>query len=310
MVCGVVLSLGRDIAPEPKVESLKPRLDKLAKGFGGRLGYQVRMLEETGTIGYRDKERFPSASTIKTVVMIEAFRQMERGELSWTEKLDVPPVGQRNASMWIAHLLEGSKVNIDGLIQLMMNVSDNTATVMLANRVGVENIESTMLAWGLKDTVCTINVPAGNDRLVRLRKSFANMGVTSPDEMGLILEKLYRKTAAGEAACEKMMRIMSHQYWDDFIEWQVPPGVQVCSKVGALNRSRSDAAIVFGPRPYVLTVYTDNQRDQSWTDTNEGHVAIRKISEMVWNGLNPGRAYQPASGAGQWYPSGAGVEDS
>lgn len=290
---------------------LRAKMAAVAKGFHGRLGFQLRMLDGSGaTIGYRDKERYPSASTIKTMVMIQAFRDIEAGKLAWTDKLDVPPVGKRNESMWTAHMLEGTKINVDGLIQLMMNVSDNTATVMLATHLGAENIEKTLLGWGLHDTACTINEPKDNMRLVRLHKTFANMGVTSPDEMATILEKLVKGTAASPAACEKMLRIMSHQYWDDFIAWQIPPGVEVCAKVGALNRSRSDAAIVFGPRPYILTIYSDNQKDQSWGNDNEGHLAIRKLSSIVWNNLNPGRPYEPKDGAGKWFPTGGGVEDS
>ena len=290
--------------------AVEKQANAIAKGFGGRLGYHVRLLDGSGvSFGYRDKERYPSASTIKTVVMIEAFRQIERGEMSWGETLEIPPA-ERRSGLWVGHLKDGKSVNIDGLVHLMMGVSDNTATVMLSDRVGVEKIEKLMLEWGLTDTACTINVPASNQRLTRLRTSFANMGVTSPDEMATILEKIYRGTAASPAACEKMLRIMTNQYWDDFIGWQVPPTVAVASKVGALNRSRSDSAIVMGSKPYILTVYTDNQADREWTDENEGNKAIRRISEEVWNGLNPDRPYRAPEGSERWYPTGAGVGGS
>ena len=300
------------VGTEPvKLANLQPRLNIVAKGFQGRLGYQVTLLETGEIIGYRNKERYPSASTIKTVIMLEAFRQIERGDLKWDEKLDVPPLGKRNSSMWTAHLLEGSKINIDGLIHLMMNVSDNTATVMLSDRVGINNIEKLMLSWGLNDTACTINTSKeDNLRLYRLRQSFLNMGVTSPSDMSMIMQKIYHKQASSPAACEKMMRIMSHQYWDDFIAHSVPPNVVVAAKVGALNRSRSDSAIVFGPRPYILTIYTDNQKDQRWISDNEGDETIRKISSLVWNFINPQIPYQPPKDAKRWFPTGGGVEGS
>lgn len=290
--------------------ALERRMDAVSRRFGGRLGYHLIELRTGRTMGERDEERYPSASTIKTVVMLEVFRQVEAGKMSMTDRLEVPPVGRRNMSMWAAHMLEGTKVNLDGLIQLMMNVSDNTATVMLANHVGVENIERTMLGWGFEDTVCTINVPASNQRLTRLRQSFLNMGVTSPREMALILKKIHDGEAASPAACEKMIRIMSSQYWDDFIDWSVPNDVVVASKVGALNRSRSDSAIVYGPNPFILTVYTDNARDRRWEWDTEGHVAIRTLGSLAWNGLHPGRPYSPPPGAERWAPTGGGVEDS
>lgn len=309
MTVAPLILLSAMVSPAPSdLSAIKKELDGIAKGFGGRLGYHLRLLDGSGSIGYRDDERYPSASTIKTVVMIEVFRQIERGELKWTDTIEVPPIGRRNGGMWVAYLREGTKINIDGLVQLMMTLSDNTATVMLADKVGVEKIETLMLEWGLTDTACTINVPASNQRLTRLRTTFANMGVTSPREMATILEKLAKNQAASPAACEKMRRIMAHQYWDDFFAWSIPPEVAVMAKVGALNRSRSDTAIVYGPRPYVLTVYTDNQKDQRWVDENEGNEALRRISGIVWNGLNPGAAYAPKEGAARWYPTGGGVE--
>lgn len=298
------------IGASPLQTALKPKLDSVAKTFRGRLGYHLIDLTTGESIGYRDSERYPSASTIKTVLLVEAFNQIEEGRLKWDEKLTVPPIGKRNESMWAAHMVEGTQINIDGLCQLMMNVSDNTATVMLAERLGVENIEKRLLGWGFHDTACTIRPPASNQRLSRLYTSFKNMGVTSPLEMAQILKKIYDGKAASPAACRKITRIMESQYWDDFIDFTVPNDISVAAKVGALERSRSDSAIVFGPHPYILTVYTDNAADRSWGFHNEGHDAIRKIGSFVWNALNPGRPFQPSPEDERWAPTGGGVEDS
>lgn len=302
----VAALLGLPANPNP----LKAKLDTVAMSFHGRLGYHVIDLKTGESFGYRDTERYPSASTIKTVLMIEVFNQIEEGKLKWDEKLTVPDIGKRNDSMWAAHMLEGTQVNIDGLCQLMMNVSDNTATVMLAGRLGVEEVEKRMLDWGYRDTACTIRPPASNQRLSRLYTSFKNMGVTSPAEMGSILRRIYDGTAASPAACRKMVRIMSSQYWDDFIDYTVPNDVVVAAKVGALERSRSDSAIVFGSHPYILTVYTDNAKDRSWGFHNEGHDAIREIGSIVWNGFNQNRPYHPKPEDERWAPTGGGVEDS
>ncbi|MFM9874020.1 MAG: serine hydrolase [Fimbriimonadaceae bacterium] len=305
-VCALVLLNSKTSV----LPNLKHQMDTVAKGFHGRLGYHLIDLQSGEAFGYRDSERYPSASTIKTVVMVEVFKQIEEGKLKWEDQLEVPPVGKRNDSMWTAHMLEGTKINLDGLTNLMMNVSDNTATVMLAGHVGVENIEKRMLNWGFKDTACTIRAPESNLRLSRLYTSYKNMGVTSPVEMAAILKKIYDGNAASPEACEKMIRIMSSQYWDDFLDWTVPSGVTIASKVGALERSRSDSAIVFGPRPYILTVYTDNAKDRSWGFHCEGHDAIRKLGSLAWNRLNPGMPYYPKGTSEKYAPTGGGVEDS
>lgn len=287
---------------------LKKDLDDLAWHFHGRLGYYVKNLRTGESIGFRQDERFPSASTIKTVIMIETVKQIEEGKFAWTDKVKLPPRASRSQSMWAAFLPEDISLNVDGLTNLMMNVSDNTAAISLADKVGVENIEKRLLGWGYQNTVCTIHAPSTNQRLSRLHKSFNNMGVTSPHDMGEILEGLYRRRLASPAASERMLRIMNHQYWDDFFMSQIPPGVYACSKVGALERSRSDSAIVFGPTPYVITAYTDDGKDKSWGDDNEGHVVLRTISHLVWNALNPGMKYDAPKDAQKWFPTGSGVE--
>lgn len=292
------------------MHGLENAMNSVCARFHGRAGYFVKNLRTGEEIGFRATERFPSASTIKTTIMIEAVNQVEQGKLKWTDKIKVPPKKQRSPSMWAAYLEEGTAVNIDGLINLMMNVSDNTAAVMLADKVGVENIEERMRSWGLNDTACTIQVPKSNQRLSRLHETFANMGVTSPRDMGRILERLYRHRACkGAAASERMLRIMSHQYWDDFLVSQIPPGTYVCSKVGALERSRSDTAIVFGPTPYILTAYTDNAKDRSWGDHCEGHDLLRTLSALAWKFLEPTHPYKAPTNIEEWFPTGSGVED-
>lgn len=288
---------------------MKAEMDGVCDRFHGRLGYYVKNLKTGESIGNRDTERFPSASTIKTVIMIETVNQIVEGKRKWSDKIKLPPKDKRSASMWAAFLQDGLEVNLDGLTNLMMNVSDNTAAVMLANVVGVENIERRMLSWGLKDTACTIYEPATNQRLRRLHETFANMGVTSPRDMGQILERLYRHQATPDkAASERMLRIMSHQYWDDYITSQIPPGVAACGKVGALERSRSDTEIVYGPTPFIITAYTDNATDRSWGDHCEGHDALRSLGRIAWKYLEPEMPYAAPNDAEKWFPTGGGVE--
>lgn len=305
----IALTLLGPVQANPDLRKIESSLDKIAKGFHGRMGYHVIDLRSGRSFGHRGEERFPSASTIKTVLMIEAFKQIEEGRLHWKEKLTVPPVGSRNGSMWVSYMIEGTKIDIDGLVNLMMSVSDNTATVMLSNKLGVENLEKRLLSWGYKDTAVTINVPASNQRLTRLRQTFANMGVTSPVEIATILRRVVDREIASPAACDKMLRIMTHQYWDDSVAWCVPVEVAVAGKVGALERSRSEVAVVFGPRPYIFAAYTDNAADRRWTEDNEGNVKIREMATSLWNGMNPNHPFKPKHGADRWWPTG-GVDSN
>ncbi|HEY3783035.1 MAG TPA: serine hydrolase [Fimbriimonadaceae bacterium] len=304
-----ILSLAvSSVSRAPDMQKLKTEMDAVCAGFHGRMGYYVKNLKTGESIGLRQDEQFPSASTIKTAIMIEAINQIEEGKLKWTDKLPIPPKSQREVSLWTGYLEEGSKVDIEGLVNLMMNVSDNTAAILLSDKVGVENIEKRMLGWGLQNTACTIHVPDSNTRLKALHEKWQNMGVASPGDMGNILERLYRMTAAkSRGASERMLRIMNHEYWDDRFNSEIPPGVFVCSKVGSLNESRSDIAIVYGSTPYIITAYTGEGKDQSWSFKNEAELALRQLGSLAWRNLEPRNPYTPPEDQDDWQSTGAGI---
>src|ERR1700722_15966547 len=104
------------------MQDLQTQMDAACAGFHGRMGYFVENLKTGESIGLRQDEQFASASTTKTAIMIEAANQIEEGKLKWTDKLPIPPKSHREVSLWTGYLEEGSKVDIEGLVNLMMNV--------------------------------------------------------------------------------------------------------------------------------------------------------------------------------------------
>lgn len=295
-----------------RLAALEPRLNSICKQFGGRLGYHLRLLRSGESIGFREDERFPSASTIKTAVMVQALDLVDQGKLKMSDKQPIPKEpGRRESSMWSFFLKENLSLDLDAWVNLMITVSDNTATIVTRDWLGTMNVNAKMESLGLKNTKILGNAPKDNVSIQRLRRQFG-MGMTTPKEMATLLELIYRNKASSPAACEKMIRVLSHQYWDDWIGSSAPVDVKVASKSGAISRSRSDTAIVFsGTEPYVLTIYTDNQKDRRWVADNEGDRTIRKLAEMVWNALHPERPYRlPKGYEEKFLPTGGGVEDS
>jgi len=84
-----------------------------------------------------------------------------------------------------------------------------------------------------------------------------------------------------------MLRILSRQYWDEEALSQIPAGVFVADKSGAVNKSRSEVMYVNSKKnPYILSIFTKNNKDTSWDATNEAWVLFRKLSAMVWKYYN------------------------
>ena len=284
------------LAPVSRMEPLKTDLVRIADQFHGRLGFYVKNLETGEIAQYRGQERFPTASTIKTAIAVHAIREVDSGRMKWTD-----------AHPWSYSMKDGIVLNLDGYVNLMITMSDNLATRVLREWLETVKIDATIRSLGLKDTLCLSSAPKTETRLRRLNGQFG-MGMTTPAEMGQLLELIYRKKAASPAGCERLLRILCHQYWDDWIASTVPPGVAIASKSGAISRSRSDTAIVFAKHPYILTIYTDSQKDQNWSDENEGDRAIRRMASLVWRALEPETPYTPPIGYQKFSPTGGGAD--
>ncbi len=292
--------------PAPSLEPLRKDLDGVCRKFRGRMGYCLKVLRTGQTISFRGDERFPTASTIKTGVMAAAIQMVDEGLLNWTDKQPVPPMEGRQESMWSHSFRDGIKLDLDGWVNLMVTVSDNTATIVLRRWLVSERINECLAKLGLKDTRVLQDGMAATDD--QRRRAMFGLGMTTPREMNRLLELIHLRQAASPAGCEKMLRILGRQYWDDGIGSTVPPTIQVCSKSGAINRSRSDTAIVYSSNPYILTIYTDSQKDQRWTPENEGSRAIVALGALIWKHLHPKEPYAMPEGSSKFAPTGGGIE--
>jgi beta-lactamase class A len=298
------------IAGTSHLPALKTKLDAIATKFGGRLGYCVVDLKSGERIDFRGSEIFPSASTIKTSVALEALCQVDEGKHKMSDQYPLLPVNQRQSSMWTFPMKEGVKLDIDGYVNLMIGVSDNTATMTLQDFIGSKPINARMAKIGLLNTRILGHRKDRDSAEDVLQKKWG-WGMTTPREQARFFELLYRNKAASQAVCEKLLRILSRQYWDDIAVASCPIDVKVCAKSGAISRSRSEVAIVFASRPYVIALYTDDQKDRRWEHDNEGEVALRKMSNVIWNAFEPSRPFALPKGYEEKFnPTGGGISDS
>jgi beta-lactamase class A len=113
--------------------------------------------------------------------------------------------------------------------------------------------------------------------------------------MGALFEKIYRYEIFSPSACERMMRCLSRNFWDEVALSQIPPDIEIFSKNGAVNASRSEVLLVnANHNPYIFCLFTKNNKDISWGDSNEAWVLTRKISAMLWNHFEPNDNWEPA----------------
>jgi beta-lactamase class A len=105
---------------------------------------------------------------------------------------------------------------------------------------------------------------------------------------------IYRNQVFSPAACERMMRCLGRNYWDENEAISmVPPNIEVFSKNGCVDASRSEILLVNAPhKPYVFAIFTKNNKDTAWNHYNEAWAMARKISALLWKYFEPKSNWQ------------------
>jgi beta-lactamase class A len=135
--------------------SLKDTVSEVSEGFDGVLGVSIKHLGTGESARVKGRTLFPTASVFKVPVIVEYFRQVDAGKLDPDEAHFLTDADKVPGSGILKELTEGMPVIYRDLLHLMMIVSDNTATDLVASKVGFENVNSAMRGLGLNKTSVT-----------------------------------------------------------------------------------------------------------------------------------------------------------
>lgn len=281
-------------------EGLAGELEKIAADHKGVMGIYCRHLENGEVYAVNSDEPFPTASTIKVAVMAAALDLLARGEGPYKSYYDTRTYAASTStggSGFLQNYKNGTRVELKELIHLMITVSDNIATNMICDWIGLEKVNNWLASCGFQETRMFSTVGGSKVFDVEGRKTWG-LGRTTPREMGNLMASIVTGKAGTTSTTEEMLRLLGNQYFDNSIPAGVPPTVYVGSKSGSLSRSRSDTAIIAAPTgSYVLAVFTKENEDTSWKNDNEAEVRIQRISAAIWRHFNPDNAWERPEGA-------------
>lgn len=292
------------------LNKLRAQLEAIASGFHGKIGISLHHLKTNDRLDLLGDEKFPTGSTIKVAMLCVAMEKVEKGELGYYQKFSLTEDDVSGGTGFLRNYQLGKQVTLKELLHQMITASDNTAARMVLKAIGSDaSINDWLNRNGLKGTRFNVPNPISDavlkDEAARRRLleqyELWGMGVSTPNEMRLLMEMIADGQAGTLAACDEMHRILNHQYFDDGIAGQIPPSIVVASKSGVEKRSRSDIAIVHAPSgTYVLAIYTREAQDSRITRDNEQDSAIRSIARAVWQHYQPESKWSPPAGAGKF----------
>lgn len=267
-------------------KKLEAKLQDAIAGYNGDIGIYVKNLRTGKTVSINADTVFPTASIVKVPILLGIMDKINKGELQYDSAFTYKDSLLYAGSDILGSFKSNEKIALKKIIMLMLTTSDNTASLWLQNIAGTGTRINTILdSLGLKNTRVNSRTPGRENNRTQY-----GWGQTTPKEMGAIFEKIYRNEIFSPLACERMMRCLGRNYWDENEAISVlPPTIEVFSKNGCVNASRSEAMIVNAPNnPYVFCIFTKNNKDQRWVHENEAWAMARKISLLLWKYFEPG----------------------
>jgi len=268
---------------------LQRQVEQLITGFQGTMGIYIKNLRTGKTVAIHADTLFPSASMVKVPILVGVMDKISNGSLSYHQKLLYKDSLLYAGEDILGSFKNNEPIEISKVVLLMLTTSDNTASLWLQSLAGTgSRINELMDQLGLQHTRINSRTPGREEQ----RRQYG-WGQTTPREMALLLEKIYRYEVINKKSSLHMQRLLGRNYWDEEGLEAIPPTIEVFSKNGAVNASRSEVMLVNAPRnPYVFCIITKNNKDQSWERSNEAWALTRSLSALLWNYFNPRQPFR------------------
>ena len=280
----VVLLLLSISAP---AQSLDDQVKNLVTSFKGRVNLFAKNLDTGETYALNPDERVRTASTIKIAVMIEAFARVAEGKAKWTDEVVLTKEKKVSGSGILGELSDGLRLTLRDAVNLMMILSDNTATNLVLDVLTTDAVNARMESLGFKQIKIMRKVGSGGESMAGKdpeNKKFG-LGFATPREMVLVMEKLERGEIISPAVSKEMIDLMKREQGRNAIGrslWNVP----MASKYGALDRLRSAVAILYTKKGKIaMAISCDDMPETMWSVDNPAYLLMSRVSEVLADGL-------------------------
>jgi beta-lactamase class A len=287
---------------------LDAQLQAIAAAHHGRVTLFARNLTSGQTASLLPDELVQTASVIKLGVLLDAAEQIRAGKASLDEKVVLTKANQVGGSGVLGVLDAPLDLTLRDTLTLMVVVSDNTATNVNIDRLGLAHINATIQAAGLKDTYLykKVMVPASGPMPADQPKF--GLGKTTAREMESLMERLVTchlsldggPVQSGDSKiCGAMLHMLRNQQDRNSLPRYLETldtsehGSAIGNKTGALNAVRNDVALIATKAgPVVIAAFTQENKDQRWTGDNEAEQTLGKLGKAIvdrWSpaGLDP-----------------------
>ena len=263
--------------------SLADAIDPMIQSHRGEVSVAIKNLKTGETYENHGDRVMPTASLIKVAVMIEAYRQAEAGMLDLSERIELVSDSKVPGSgILTKHISSGTRITLGDAIRLMIVFSDNTATNLVIQKVGLRDVNSTMEDLGCSNTKLHSLVFRRETSIFPDRSRLYGLGSTTANEMVSIFERIQRGEIVSAKACESMLDHLSACDDRTMLARTFSKETKIAHKSGAVSKSRTDAGLFRTNHGTIaICVLTTNNQDRSWNDDNASHVLCGAIARAA-----------------------------
>jgi len=263
------------------------QVKNLISTFKGKVGLYAKNLDTGETYAVNADERVRTASTIKIAVMIEAFARVSEGKARWTDEVMLTKEKKVSGSGILFELSDNLHLTLRDAVNLMMMLSDNTATNLVLDVLTTDAVNARMESLGFKQIKINRKVMGGGDSMAGKdpeNKKYG-LGFATPHEMVLVMEKLERGEIISPAASKEMIELMKREQARYAIGRSLPD-LPMASKYGALDSLRSAVGIIYSKRGRIaMAISCDDMPQIMWSVDNPAYLLMSQLSEVLVNGL-------------------------
>ncbi|MBE5979071.1 MAG: serine hydrolase [Paenibacillaceae bacterium] len=263
--------------------TLEKRIQAELMSYDGKMGIYLNDFHGN-VITMGEDEKYETASTIKTFILACLFDEVEKGNKSLEDLLEYKTEHVVDGSGVLAALEPGAVLRVKDAAVFMIIVSDNIATNMMIDYLGLDTINRCIEKLGCKDTI--LYNPIHFDR-------YRKLGTSTPNDYGSVFTRLVKGELISQKADGAMLEILKKQHYNSMITKDFPPVymdsdntddilISVASKSGSMNACRNDGGIVFTPYgPYVIVMFHKEFSDAMYYPAHPATIFGARVSKMV-----------------------------
>lgn len=312
------LTAEQNPSPVPSgIKRLEKKIQVLLGNVDGVMGVAAKHLESGEEFFINGDTAFPMASTFKIPIFVEVMAQIKEGRFGLEDEISVRKTDQHLGSGMLSNLdAPGIKLSVRNLINMMMMISDNSATDILLTKVDADNVNARLRGFGIRDLTVSRTCQelimdiigleydqhrestldevltafqklrmTDGEAIAEARKNFnlIDKDTSTPRAMNRLLELIFTRKILDEKSCDYIVAVMKKcQTGEGRIKGDLPSGTVVAHKTGTIGETVNDVGVIILPDGLgrvALTVFSKDMKDES----TEVENLIAQISRFVYD---------------------------